>query len=145
MTILLHCFFLQQFMTWVPRLSLAVSIKYKTWSIHHYHWITGKILSFWFSKNIFFYYHKSIWNLVVEVIEYLTWDRGDAGLRLTGAVHCVLVKDTPYPLLSTGSTQEDRKTSWFGVLGQVWCLIVLIPDLCPFSYFETPEALCCVL
>ena len=40
-------------------------------------------------------------------------------------------------------------TSWFsfvmsncevvtfpcGILGQVWCLIVLIPDLCPFSYF----------
>ena len=23
-----------------------------------------------------------------------------------------------------------------GILGQVWCLIVLIPDLCPFSYFE---------
>ena len=23
-----------------------------------------------------------------------------------------------------------------GILGQVWCLIVWIPDLCPFSYFE---------
>ena len=22
-----------------------------------------------------------------------------------------------------------------GILGQVWCLIVLIPDLCPLSYF----------
>ena len=23
-----------------------------------------------------------------------------------------------------------------GILGQVWCLIVLIPDLCPLSYFQ---------
>ena len=23
-----------------------------------------------------------------------------------------------------------------GILGQVWCLIVLIPDLCPLSYFD---------
>ena len=23
-----------------------------------------------------------------------------------------------------------------GILGQVWCLIVLIPDLCLFSYFH---------
>ena len=23
-----------------------------------------------------------------------------------------------------------------GILGQVWCLIVLIPDLSPFSYFQ---------
>ena len=23
----------------------------------------------------------------------------------------------------------------FGILGQVWCLIVSIPDICPFSYF----------
>ena len=23
-----------------------------------------------------------------------------------------------------------------GILGQVWCLIVLIPDLCPLSYFH---------
>ena len=23
-----------------------------------------------------------------------------------------------------------------GILGQVWCFIVLIPDLCPFSYFN---------
>ena len=33
-------------------------------------------------------------------------------------------------------------TSWLsfvmsiGILGQVWCLIVSIPDLCPFSYFK---------
>ena len=26
-----------------------------------------------------------------------------------------------------------------GILGQVWCLIVSIPDLCPFSYFENKE------
>ena len=26
-----------------------------------------------------------------------------------------------------------------GVLGQVWCLIVLIPDLCPFYYFLNPN------
>ena len=25
----------------------------------------------------------------------------------------------------------------FGILGQVWYLIVLIPDLCPLSYFHT--------
>ena len=25
----------------------------------------------------------------------------------------------------------------FGILGQVWYLIVSIPDLCPFSYFHT--------
>ena len=25
----------------------------------------------------------------------------------------------------------------FGILGQVWCLIVLIPDLCPLSYFAS--------
>ena len=25
----------------------------------------------------------------------------------------------------------------FGILGQVWYLIVLIPDLCPLSYFYT--------
>ena len=23
-----------------------------------------------------------------------------------------------------------------GILGQVWCLVSLIPDLCPFSYFQ---------
>ena len=23
-----------------------------------------------------------------------------------------------------------------GILGQVWCLIVSIPDLCPLSYFQ---------
>ena len=23
----------------------------------------------------------------------------------------------------------------FGIMGQVWCLIVSIPDLCPLSYF----------
>ena len=27
------------------------------------------------------------------------------------------------------------KTNKFGILGQVWCLIVSIPDLCPLSYF----------
>ena len=27
-------------------------------------------------------------------------------------------------------------TFLFGILGQMWCLIVSIPDLCPFSYFE---------
>ena len=25
--------------------------------------------------------------------------------------------------------------SFWGILGQVWCLIVSIPDLCPLSYF----------
>ena len=25
----------------------------------------------------------------------------------------------------------------FGILGQVWYLIVLIPDICPLSYFHT--------
>ena len=25
----------------------------------------------------------------------------------------------------------------FGILGQVWYLIVLIPDLCPLSYFHS--------
>ena len=39
--------FLQQFMTWVPRWSLVVSIRYRTWSIHPSHWITGKILVFY--------------------------------------------------------------------------------------------------
>ena len=24
----------------------------------------------------------------------------------------------------------------FGIMGQVWCLIVSIPDLCPLSYFS---------
>ena len=24
-----------------------------------------------------------------------------------------------------------------GILGQVWCLVVSIPDLCPLSYFQT--------
>ena len=28
-----------------------------------------------------------------------------------------------------------RIANYIGVLGQVWCLIVLMPDLCPFSYF----------
>ena len=26
-----------------------------------------------------------------------------------------------------------------GILGQLWCLIVSIPDLCPFSYFKMSE------
>ena len=26
------------------------------------------------------------------------------------------------------------------ILGQVWCLIVSIPDLCPFSYFNNVNA-----
>ena len=29
-----------------------------------------------------------------------------------------------------------------GILGQVWYLIVLIPDLCPLSYFVSISALC---
>ena len=28
----------------------------------------------------------------------------------------------------------DIVTFHFGILGQVWCLIVLIPELCPLSY-----------
>ena len=27
-----------------------------------------------------------------------------------------------------------------GILGQVWYMIVLIPDLCPFSYFNKTES-----
>ena len=27
----------------------------------------------------------------------------------------------------------------YGILGQVWCLIVLIPDLCPLSYNDTSQ------
>ena len=37
-------------------------------------------------------------------------------------------------------------TSWLSfvmsILGQVWCLIVLIPDLCPISYFSTHFKYC---
>ena len=29
----------------------------------------------------------------------------------------------------------DVVTFPFGILGQVWCLIALIPELCPLSYF----------
>ena len=29
-----------------------------------------------------------------------------------------------------------------GILGQVWCLIVSIPDLCPLSYFVPDAGLC---
>ena len=31
----------------------------------------------------------------------------------------------------------------FGILGQVWCLIVSIPDFCPLSYFVMINARCC--
>ena len=31
------------------------------------------------------------------------------------------------------------------ILGQVWCLIVSIPDLCPLSYFEESSAIICVV
>ena len=35
----------------------------------------------------------------------------------------------------------------YDVLGQVWYLIVYIPDLCIFSYFEFPDTvyLCCIM
>ena len=32
---------------------------------------------------------------------------------------------------------------WY--LGQVWCLNVSIPDLCPFSYFAHDSAFPCIL
>ena len=32
-----------------------------------------------------------------------------------------------------------------GILGQVWYLIVLIPDLCPLSYFGGKVAIACFL
>ena len=31
---------------------------------------------------------------------------------------------------------DSQNVFGLGILGQVWCLIVLIPDLCPLSYFE---------
>ena len=43
------------------------------------------------------------------------WERADL-LALVGDVYCIFV------------------TSPYGILGQVWCLIVLFPDLCLFSY-----------
>ena len=32
-----------------------------------------------------------------------------------------------------------------GILGQVWCLIVSIPDLCPLSYFDSNSDILFVL
>ena len=47
-------------------------------------------------------------------------------------------------VIAMWSAAEKGLTSWLlfvmsncdvGILGQVWCLIVSIPDLCPLSYF----------
>ena len=46
------------------------------------------------------------------------WERVDFLALLCVMIYCVFV------------------TSPCGVLGQVWCLIVLIPDLCLLSYFH---------
>ena len=32
-----------------------------------------------------------------------------------------------------------------GILGQVWCLIISIPDLCPFYYFPYHEVIRIIL
>ena len=42
------------------------------------------------------------------------------------------------PLISFVVSNCEFVTFPIGILGQVWCLIVSIPDLCPFSYFYLP-------
>ena len=44
-----------------------------------------------------------------------------AGKGLTSELSIVYLRSCHFPI---------------GILGQVWCLIVSIPDLCPFSYFN---------
>ena len=39
----------------------------------------------------------------------------------------------------------DFVTFPYGILGQVWYLIVLIPDLCFLSYFKNTTFLSCVI
>ena len=49
------------------------------------------------------------------------WERADI-LALVGDVICAFVTFT------------------CGILGQVWCLIVLFPDLCRLSYFNSRDS-----
>ena len=51
------------------------------------------------------------------------WSPAGKGLALVSDVYCVFV------------------TFKCGILGQVWYLIVSIPDLCPLSYFVSISAL----
>ena len=39
--------------------------------------------------------------------------------------------------LSFAMSKFDIFTFPIGILGQVWCLIVSIPNLCPLFYFQT--------
>ena len=36
----------------------------------------------------------------------------------------------------TSTVHKGPMKKELGILGQVWCLIVSIPDLCPLSYFQ---------
>ena len=55
------------------------------------------------------------------------------------SVHCCLVVVTCWEsadlLALVGDVFCIFATFPFGVLGQVWCLVVWFPDLCHFSYF----------
>ena len=51
-------------------------------------------------------------SVVAQLVECKTWYRGVASSRLAvGRVTVVSLSKTLYPLLNTGSTQEDRKLS----------------------------------
>ena len=46
---------------------------------------------------------------MAQLVEHLTWDQRVARSRLIS--HCVVsLSKTLYPLISTGSTQDDRKS-----------------------------------
>ena len=57
-----------------------------------------------------------------------------------GSVHCcpvVTCRERAYLLALVGDVYRIFVTFPFGILGQVWYLIVSFPDLCHLSYFES--------
>ena len=48
----------------------------------------------------------------------------------------LLLEGDPYrPLLNTLMTRKVFIRAFLGIVGQVWCLVVSIPDFCSLSYF----------
>ena len=60
-------------------------------------------------------------------------------MRMCASVYCCLVVTCWESADLLALVCEFSNCIFFyfpiGILGQVWCLIVLIPDLCPLSYF----------
>ena len=69
-------------------------------------------------------------------------DKNTIFLKVTTRHLYICTKD--YPRIDVLNQKDEsisiKRVSWvsIGILGQVWCLIVSIPDICPLSYFKRP-------